>query len=329
MHCITQELRRQSSSAVRFVSSVGIHLSDLQPETVVTTSGSLGYGVRVDRRDQPTSDLHARHGFDKHLLVIFNNNLFHLTQDWSGKRREGAVLEGRLALVPAGLPNRWAWQGNANTTHVRLPTSALDFAASELMDQPVHHLELRGIFCEEDRRLAHLVAALHDETLAGCRDPLYVDGLISDLQTHLIRVWSKPVQYAMDRTPAIDRRRMNRAIELMEARIDRQVTLDELANAAGTSRYWFCKTFRKTVGLAPHKFFLQLKLSKARRMLASASESLQEIAQQSGFADQAHLTRHFKAAFGRSPGDFRRGGQERSRRPAPACLSVACERADA
>jgi AraC-like DNA-binding protein len=70
---------------------------------------------------------------------------------------------------------------------------------------------------------------------------------------------------------------------------------------AGISRSHFARAFRNTVGLAPHAFVLQRRLARAVELLTQRKLSIREVAEQCGFADQAHLTRSFKSSFGRPP----------------------------
>lgn len=79
--------------------------------------------------------------------------------------------------------------------------------------------------------------------------------------------------------------------------------IDELASIAGFSPYHFIRTFKKTVGMTPYAYASQLRVIRARNLLLKG-ESLSDTAMQSGFSDQAHMTRQFKKIFGVTPGKF-------------------------
>jgi len=81
------------------------------------------------------------------------------------------------------------------------------------------------------------------------------------------------------------------------------VTLSELARVAGVDRFRLLRTFRDAYGLPPHLFQTQLRLRRARRLML-AGEPPAMAAAAAGFADQSHLIRKFKAAFGVTPGQF-------------------------
>ncbi|MQA87753.1 MAG: helix-turn-helix domain-containing protein [Streptosporangiales bacterium] len=79
---------------------------------------------------------------------------------------------------------------------------------------------------------------------------------------------------------------------------------DDLAVAAGCSRYAVYRAFRAVYGLAPSDYQRQLRLRAARRLLARG-HSPAGVAAEVGFADQAHLTRWFVRCFGVTPGAYR------------------------
>ena len=84
-----------------------------------------------------------------------------------------------------------------------------------------------------------------------------------------------------------------------------QVSLAELSSVAGLSRFELARRFRADIGMAPHTFQIDLRIGRARRMLA-AGEAPAAVAASCGFADQAHLTRTFRRSVGVTPARFAR-----------------------
>ena len=70
---------------------------------------------------------------------------------------------------------------------------------------------------------------------------------------------------------------------------------------AGLDRYAISRQFRELFGTSPHRFLVMRRLDRARRLIAEGLP-LADIAATVGFADQSHLTRHFKKCFGITPG---------------------------
>src|SRR5829696_8803673 len=77
---------------------------------------------------------------------------------------------------------------------------------------------------------------------------------------------------------------------------------------AAVSRFELARTFRAQVGLPPHAFQLDLRVARARALLA-AGEPAAAVAAQCGFYDQAHLTRVFKQAVGVPPARYARSSK--------------------
>ena len=104
--------------------------------------------------------------------------------------------------------------------------------------------------------------------------------------------------------------RSDRAILTVRDRLrdapEDDVSLQDLADLAGLSRFHLTRLFQRRFGLAPSVYLRLLRLERAKRRLA-AGEPPADVAAALGFADQAHLTRRFKAAYGMTPGRYRAG----------------------
>jgi AraC-like DNA-binding protein len=81
------------------------------------------------------------------------------------------------------------------------------------------------------------------------------------------------------------------------------VSLDELARLAGLSPFHLARLFRRQVGMPPHAYQVQLRVSRAKRLLLRGLP-VSRVAQETGFFDLSHLTRHFKRYVGVSPGSY-------------------------
>lgn len=88
--------------------------------------------------------------------------------------------------------------------------------------------------------------------------------------------------------------------------ITRHVGVAELADVAGLSERWFAHCFRQQKGETPQRWQSRLRLEMASEMMADAGVSLADIAHATGFADQAHLSRQFRASYGQPPSVWRR-----------------------
>jgi AraC-like DNA-binding protein len=99
-------------------------------------------------------------------------------------------------------------------------------------------------------------------------------------------------------SPAVARTR-----EALHERFADEVPLEQLSAIAGMSKCHLVHLFHKEVGLPPHAYQIQLRVARARQLVA-AGVPLAEVATLTGFADQSHLTRLFKRVVGIPPGQY-------------------------
>ena len=95
-----------------------------------------------------------------------------------------------------------------------------------------------------------------------------------------------------------------RARDYLHAHFHENIGLDELARVCGVDRFRLSRAFKAAFGIAPHGYLIQLRLVRARRLLALGTTPA-DVASDLGFADQSHLGRWFRRANGVTPGAYR------------------------
>lgn len=127
------------------------------------------------------------------------------------------------------------------------------------------------------------------------------------------------------KSPAIQLPLLSKELARAKERIDAQpevpVTLAELAAEAGLSPFHFLRAFKAATQLPPHAYRLQRQLQMARRLIMSG-HSVLSAAYLAGFADQSHLTRHFAATYGLTPGSLSRSRRLQLRRPDEEMMAI-------
>ncbi|AXT73935.1 GlxA family transcriptional regulator [Vibrio sp. dhg] len=91
------------------------------------------------------------------------------------------------------------------------------------------------------------------------------------------------------------------AIILMEANIEETIELDELAVYVGLSRRQLERLFQKYLQCSPSKYYLKLRLNRARQLLRQTSMSIIEIATACGFVSSPHFSKCYRVHIGISP----------------------------
>jgi len=90
-------------------------------------------------------------------------------------------------------------------------------------------------------------------------------------------------------------------VDYIDAHLHEEVPLLALARQAHVSTFHFARLFRRTVGVPPHQFVLQLRVQRAINLLKAGTVSLAQIAVECGFHDQPHFTRAFRRVTGSTP----------------------------
>lgn len=84
------------------------------------------------------------------------------------------------------------------------------------------------------------------------------------------------------------------------------ISIEELAGRLGVAYSHFRRVFKKQTGFPPWQYVLNLRLNRARRLLASSDAKLEDIAERVGFSSGFQLSLAFKRAYGESPASWRR-----------------------
>lgn len=82
------------------------------------------------------------------------------------------------------------------------------------------------------------------------------------------------------------------------------VRVSDLEKIADLDRFTLSRQFKRAYGTSPHRYLLMRRLGHAKQLLVNG-KTLADAAHESGFADQSHMNRHFRRAFGMTPGTWR------------------------
>lgn len=104
----------------------------------------------------------------------------------------------------------------------------------------------------------------------------------------------------------LDRRRLIRVTEYIEANLEGDLTIAALAKVACLSRFHFARAFKAAVGKSPHQYVSAHRLERAKELLRREDRSVLDIAIALNFSSQANFTRAFHRGTGMTPARFRR-----------------------
>jgi AraC family transcriptional regulator len=134
-----------------------------------------------------------------------------------------------------------------------------------------------------------------------------LEAQVRQLVIHLLRnhlTVRKSDQIELSRAGLVDRR-LRLAIEFMHDNFGRELALEEIAAAAYLSEYHFARLFKQITGVTPHVYLANVRLERARKLLAETALPISEIAATVGYQSQSHFTKMFKAVTGVTPRSYR------------------------
>ena len=224
--------------------------------------------------------------------------------EWGSKRsalEKFAYAAGDLALCDR---HHGEWVGLMNVPHLQLGIS--DTALSAAAGESSGEIELHPHRKFADSRLGALVTAVHAEMVAGFPSGrLFLDSIEQAMAVALVSGQAVRHRGVRISRGGLGPARLRRIADLVHARLEDELGLDELAQSVGLSTAHFARMFRKSTGETPHQFVLRHRLERAKTMLRAPDARILDVAVGCGFKTQQHFAQVFRDVCGVSPTRYR------------------------
>jgi AraC family transcriptional regulator len=137
---------------------------------------------------------------------------------------------------------------------------------------------------------------------------IYGESLALALGSRFLMLSTGVLKVKLPSDSALAPGKLARIKELIESRLDGDLSLEMLSRESGYSRAHFARSFHATTGMTVHRYVLERRAQKAQHLLGinGGRHNLAEVAAMCGFASQSHMSGAFRRAFGVTPGEFRR-----------------------
>lgn len=99
--------------------------------------------------------------------------------------------------------------------------------------------------------------------------------------------------------------KLTQAVALMEANLEEPLTADDIAGAVGISRRQLERLFKQYLNCVPSRYYLELRLQRARKLLIETSHSIVQVGLMCGFSSGSHFSTAYGALFGVTPREER------------------------
>jgi AraC family transcriptional regulator len=183
-----------------------------------------------------------------------------------------------------------------------------DSALTATCDAASGEVELRPRRNFGDARLRSLVEAVNAERVAGFPSGrLFLDSVEQALAVALVDGHAVRSRSAQTFRGGLGAARLRRIKELVDAKLEDELSLDDMAQSVELSTAHFARMFRKSTGETPHQFVLRHRIERAKVMLRAPGERVLDIAVACGFKNQGHFARVFRQMCGAGPMEYRQG----------------------
>jgi AraC family transcriptional regulator len=261
-------------------------------------------GITIERRAQATALVGAREMELNHVVMQLTSPATLEIGSASGKHLRRFV-PGDIHVIPQGSKVSLYATGASHAIVMSFENQVLERSGEEkdrvgYGPSLVLHLGIR------DLQLQCLLSAVEEELRSGCHTGSeYLHQLGGTLTSYLVRRYSTAAETVPPVSEGLPPNRLRAVLDHIHTHLEESLTVVDLASMVSMSPQHFANLFRRSTGLAPHRYVLGRRIERAAHLLSTTNLSLAEITLESGFASQSHFTDVFRKALGTTPRRYR------------------------
>jgi AraC family transcriptional regulator len=278
-------------------SEYGIHAP------LISSENTGWNGISLEHHRQPALEVpehyHTEHMIGIHLDPYPN----HLKLSMDESLNCANWQRGDIIIVPAHVDHALTWGQNSEFMMLCIEPTAFTQSLNELIDS--NAVDLIPHFSKPDALVYQLGLALKAELETGTSGSrLYAESLSNTLLMHLLRHYSS-YKNTSDYSGKLTKVQLQQVVNYIDEHLSQDISLAALAAVVQMGSRHFSRLFKQSTGFSPYQYLIKCRVERAKRLLQQRSLSIAETAQAVGFANQSHLSRHFKRWFGVSPKSVR------------------------
>jgi AraC family transcriptional regulator len=241
------------------------------------------------------------------LIVVHLSGPVRVTRMLGGERECRLVPPGGAFIMPGGADFGVRLEAPLETVHFYLRRAAVDEIAGEFA-RNIDSARIVPRLGVLDALLEQIAVGLREQLdAAGMASALYVDHLAHAAAARLLHDHSTAALKTApaERRSGLTPQQLRRAVDYIEANLEEDPTLPELAAVSGLSPVYFARQFKVATGLAPYQYLMRARVAHAKRLLSTGDLPIAAVALDCGFCHQEHLTRVFRRHCAMTPGAYR------------------------
>ncbi len=200
---------------------------------------------------------------------------------------------GNLCLTPFGQTVGAYWEKPLDNMGILLMP---DFVKNTAVENRFSaDFEFKEVYKDKDSLIQQIGFALLEEskseTPAG---KLYTDSLIQTMTLHLLKNYSNAAAVQENINGGLSGYKLRRVQEFINANLEEDLSLAQLAEVADLSQFHFARAFRKSTGQTPQHYLMEQRIERAKQLLSQDDLPIVEISLRTGFKNQSHFTTLFR-----------------------------------
>jgi AraC family transcriptional regulator len=214
-------------------------------------------------------------------------------------------LRGMMTFAPAGC-RVWGWsipqtRGQSFTALYLNPKQM-----EEEVAQKLRHIPSQANVYFANSALRSTIEKMQ-WALTGLTPPdsMYLESLCLIAVLELCVIQREKLVATPQSAGSLARAQQQKIADYVESNLAEDISLNDLAQLAGLSRFHFLRAFKKTTQETPYQYLLRRRIERAQTLLIASKMSINEIASAVGFKDSTQFVRTFRKKVGATPGTYR------------------------
>lgn len=269
----------------------------LPKSPILSSKNAQWSDIHFELQQQPAHDT-TEHVHSLHILTQICSPT-PLKQWIDGKLQQ--LVHGNTFILPAGVLHRCEWLKDIEFMFVGIEPSLFNKVGQELVKSG--RIELKPHFATlQDPLIQGILSAFKDELVSGgIGGNLFIEQLKTTLVMHLLRKYSVFNTHISTSSDGLPKYKLHSVIEYINAHLEQNLKLAEIAAIAQLSEFYFCRLFKQSMKMSVHQYVIQQRVERAKQLLLQGQMSIIDVALACGFANQSHLNLHFKRLIGVTP----------------------------
>ncbi len=282
----------------------------VRPEGVILSSSTCPW------RDSFKVEHHRRPVYEQEEVILPQANVVFFSDrmkspcpvEWriaGSSLKQKSLQRGEIAITAKDTPIWGRCFAPSDILIISFSPNLLNAAIADAASSAKAKLE--GLqFTGRDRKLRAIGSLLEREARAGCpTGRLYGEFLGMALAAHILRTYAVFPLPTMDYRGGLPTHRLRHVVDYIQANLSEDNSLQALADLARVSPFHFCRSFKQSTGLSPHRYILKLRIEEGQRLLKKTTLAISDVANRLGFSDQSHFTMVFRKLVGITPARWR------------------------